>query len=231
MTEGGEAVQVGGSTGDPAVTPGPWPPDGCRGRSPSRARSEPGEPPVQVAVVDESGRLVGATEKGAVDPSTQSFDGRFGAYAEPGLPGRVHLAWVGGICDSQITVTVAADLGSITFDMGPPPANCDSIGVGRELVLDFDGSVDVPAIALIDVADGPAPVATSPAYELDCGPLGPDTCEQKAAAIVAANRDRIADQADRIDHVQRRQCGSYTVLFDDGTGVAANAIDCTRPVH
>src|SRR5215207_8885412 len=106
-----------------------------------------GAPPVQVAVLDQSGRLTGATEKGAVDPTTFSFDGRFGAYAEPGTPGRIHLVWIGGICDSRITVTVAAAVRSITFDMGPP-VDCDSVGVGRELVLDFDGSVDVPAIAL-----------------------------------------------------------------------------------
>jgi hypothetical protein len=223
MTQEGHAVPVGGSTGEPVPTPGPWPPVGATVialTSPVGA----GEPPVEVAVVDESGRLTGVAEKGTVDASTHYFDGRFGAFEEPGKPGRVHLQWVGGICDSRTTVTVAADLGSITFDMGPQPANCDSIGVGRELVLDFDGTVDVSAIELRDVADAPAPVATSPAYQLDCGPLGPDTCEQKAAAVVAANAT--GSPTKRLESITfTDECGSYTVLFDDGTGMTAS-IDC-----
>jgi hypothetical protein len=222
MTQEGEAVLVGGTQAGPVATPAPFPPD----NSVVIALTSPvgaGEPPVEVAVIDKSGRLVDVSEKGAVDPSTMSFDGRFGAYAEPGTPGRVHLTWVGGICDRYIAITVAADLGSITFDMGPQP-DCDSIGVGRELVLDFDGSVDVPAIELKDVADAPVPVATSPAYQLDCGPLGPDTCEQKAAAIVAANAT--GSPAKRLESITfTDECGSYTVLFDDGTGMTAS-IDC-----
>lgn len=153
MNPDGEAIQVGGTP--PTSTAGPWPPAGAIVIA-LTSQVGAGEP-VQVAVVDKSGRLVSVTEKGAVDPSTMSFDGPFGAYAEPGRPGRVHLQWGGGICDSRITVTVAADLGVITFDMGPQPANCDSMGVDRELVLDFDGTVHVPAIQLRDVADAPAP--------------------------------------------------------------------------
>jgi hypothetical protein len=185
-----------------------------------------GAPPVQVAVIDKSGRLVSVIEKGAVDPSTMSFDGRFGAYPESGTPGRVHLAWVGGICDSRVTVTVAADLGSITFDMGPQPANCDSIGVGRELVLDFDGTVDVPSIKLIDVADLLTPTAGARDYTLDCGPLGPDTCEQKAAAVVAANATGPPKRLESITFFD--ECGSYTVVFDDGSGMTA-INDCVQP--
>ncbi len=225
MNSEGEPIHVGGTTGDPEVTLGPWPPDGAviiALTSPVGAN----DPPVQVAVVDESGRLTGVAEKGAADPSTWRFDGRFGAYAEPGRPGRVHLAWVGGICDSRITVIVADDLGTITFDMGPQP-DCDSLGVGRELVLDFDGSVNVPAIEIRDVADALAPVATSPAYQLDCGPLGPDTCEQQAAALVAANVK--ASPTKRIVSITfTDECMSNTVIFDDGTGMTAS-IDCILP--
>lgn len=182
-----------------------------------------GAPRVRVAVIDESGRLTEAGEKGAVDPSTVSFDGRFGAYAEPGMPGRVHLEWIGGICDSHITVTVAADLSTITFDMGPQP-DCDSIGVGRELVLDFDGSVDVPSIKITDAADNPS---GSPAYDLDCGPLGPDTCHQKAAGVIAANAT--GSPAKRVASIAFiDECGSYTVLFDDGSGMTSS-VDCILP--
>lgn len=218
MTQENHAVQVGGSTGDPVATPGPWPPVGAV-VVPLTSPVGPNFPPAQVAVIDKSGRLVSVIEKDSVHYEAGPFDGRFGAFAEPGKPGRVHLAWVGGICDSHITVTVAADLGSITFDMGPQP-DCDSIGVGRELVLDFEGSVDVPAIELRDVDDAPVPVATSPAYDLDCGPLGPDTCEERAADVIAANPTKRVVSITFGD-----ECGSYTALFDDGTGTGAY-IDC-----
>jgi hypothetical protein len=182
-----------------------------------------GAPRVRVAVRDESGRLTGVGEKGTVDPSSISFDGRFAAYAEPGRPGRVHLTWVGGICDSNITVTIAADIRSITFDMGPQP-DCDSIGVGRELVLDFAGSVDVPGINIRDAAESPT---GSPAYELDCGPLGPDTCHQKAAGVIAANeKGSPTDRVVSITFID--ECGSYTVHFDSGSGMTAS-VDCVLP--
>jgi hypothetical protein len=222
MTPEGQAVLVGGSTGAPVATPGPWPPEGAV-IVPLTSEVGAGEPPVQAAVVDRSGRLVNVTEKGTIDPNTLSFEGRFGAYAEPGMPGRVHLAWVGGICDTRVMVTVAEDLGSITIDMGPQPANCDTIGIGRQLVLDFEGTVDVPGITLKDAADGPTPSEGSPAYDLDCGPLGPDTCEEKALAIVAANLPKRVVSITFSD-----ECGSYTVLFDDGTGMSAS-VDCILP--
>jgi hypothetical protein len=219
MTPEGDAVQVGGSTGGPVVSPGPWPPTGAV-VVPLTSPVGPNFPPAQVAVVDESGRLVSVTEKDSVTYTSMPFDGRFGAFGEPGKPGRVHLEWIGGLCDSQITVTVAADLSTITYDMGPQP-DCDSIGVGRELVLDFEGSVDVPGIDLRDAADNPK---GSPAYTLDCGPLGPDTCQQKAAGIIAANENGSAPN--RVVSITfKDECGSYTVFFDDGSGTAAS-VDC-----
>ena len=107
--------------------------------------------------------------------------------------------------------------------MGPQP-DCDSIGVGRELVLDFDGSVDVPSIEHHRRSGQPE---GSPAYDLDCGPLGPDACHQKAAGVIAANETgsptkRVASIA-FID-----ECGSYTVLFDDGSGMTSS-VDCVIP--
>ncbi|MFL5713452.1 MAG: hypothetical protein ACJ769_02205 [Chloroflexota bacterium] len=149
MNPAGEAILVGGTAPTPSASSGAvsWPP---RGAPVVVLTSEVGAggPPVRVAVVDQSGRLEKVAEKGAVDPSAMSFEGRFGAYAEPGTQGRVHLSWVGGICDSQITVTVSKDVDSISFDMGPQ-RDCDSVGVGRQLVLDFAGSVDVPAIDVV----------------------------------------------------------------------------------
>jgi hypothetical protein len=185
-----------------------------------------GAPPVRVSVVDQSGRLTAASETGTVDPSTFSFDGRFGAYAEPGLPGRVHIVWVGGMCDSEITVTIAPDLHAITYDMGPQP-DCDSLGVGRQLVLDFDGSIEVPAIAIIDVADQAAPTAGTRDYVLDCGSLGPDTCQDMANGIVADSEQ--GSPRKRVRSITFfDDCGSYTVIFDDGSGVTGN-FDCAPP--
>ncbi len=105
--------------------------------------------------------------------------------------------------------------------MGPQP-DCDSIGVGRELVLDFDGSVDVPSIELRDAADNPK---GSPAYDLDCGPLGPDDCHQKAAGSSPRTRPRPSESS---SIAFSDECGSYTVLFDDGTGMSAS-VDCVLP--
>jgi len=175
MNPNNEAVSVGGSPIPSGATPSakPWPPGVWLITLTSVVAA--GAPSAQVAVVDHSGRLVSVAEKGTVDPSTMTLAVPIGAYAEPGKPGRVHIAWTGGICDSQISVTVAADLKTITFDMGPQPP-CDSMGIGRELVLDFSGPVDVPAIVLSEATADP-PAAGERGYTLDCGPLGPDTCE------------------------------------------------------
>ena len=222
-----EAVSVGGSAAPsgPPPSAAPWPPAGATVVTlTSQVGAE--APPAQVAAVDESGRLTGVTEKGVIDPATVPFDGRFGAYAEPGKPGRVHLEWIGGICDKRITVTVAADLKAITFDMGPI-VDCDSIGIGRQLVLDFSGSVDVPAIALGDATAG-LPAASERGYTLDCGTLGPDTCETKAAAIVAAALKESPPKRVIAVRLSDDPCGSFTVDFDDGTS-RGTIIDCFIP--
>ena len=183
-----------------------------------------GAPRVQVAVIDASGRLTGASEKGAIDPSTVSFDGRFGAYAEPGRPGRVHLAWVGGICDSHITVTVAADL------------SIDHLrhGAAARLRLDRRRTRAGPRLRRFgrrtqhqrsrDAADNPR---GSPAYDLDCGPLGPDACNQKAADVLAANE--AGSPTTRVVFITFiDECGSYTVVFDNGSGMTSS-VDCVLP--
>jgi hypothetical protein len=227
MTAEGEAIHVGGSNGDAIVTPEPWPPEGA---VVVELTSEVGAgmPPVQVAVVDESGRLIGVSERGTVDPSDASIrtsGSLFDAYAEPGKPGRVHLTWIGGICDSHVTITVASDLRGMTDDIGTSRPDCDSVGVTREVVLDFAGSVDVSAIALSDAA-GPPP-SVDGHYALDCGPLGRGKCEQKAAAVVAANSP--GSSTKRIASIAfSDECGSYTMLFDDGSGMAAS-VDCVLP--
>jgi hypothetical protein len=149
MNPDGKAISVGGSPtpSGPLVSAAPWPPAGAAVVT-LTSQVGAGAPPVEVAVVDHSGRLVSVTEKGGVDPSTMLVAIPIGAYPEPGKPGRVHIVWTGGICDSQITLTIAADLKRATFDMGPQPL-CDTMGIDRELVLDFSGSVDVSAIEFV----------------------------------------------------------------------------------
>ena len=194
---------------------GPWPPaDALVLELPG---VDLGKPPVRVAIVDESGRFVSAM---AQDPVTITPEGRFGATAEPGKPGRVNLAWVGGVCDSQITITVAADLRSIAFDMGPQP-DCDSMGVGHQLTMYFTGTVDVPAIQVSEAGTTPtARPSQGIGYQLDCGPLGPDTCQTKAAQVIASTpTQRVVSLA------FSDECGSYRVTFDDGQWITGE-IDC-----
>ena len=191
MNPAGEAILVGGTPPTPgsSQSAGPWPPADALVLELAGGVG-PGKPPVRVAIVDRSGRFASAMEQ---DPPTITSDRRFAASAEPGKPGRVNLTWIGGICDSQVTVTIGSDLRSITFDMGPQP-DCNSMGVGHELVMYFTGTVDVPAIQVGEgtvapaPAPAPAPSATGgPGYALDCGPVARDACEPRAAEIVATN--------------------------------------------
>ena len=228
MNPNNEAVSVGRSAAPsgPPPSAAPWPPAGATVVT-LTSQVGAGAPPAQVAVVDESGRLSGATEKGAIDPATVPFEGRFGAYAEPGKPGRVHLEWIGGICDKQITVTVAADLKAITFDMGPI-VDCDTIGIGRELVLDFSGSVDVGAITFVRATAEGTPAATERAYSLSCASISQDTCEQRAAGIVADYLNASPPKRVIAVRLSDDPCGSFTVDFDDGTS-GGTIIDCFIP--
>ncbi len=147
MNADGDAVSVGGFVGG-APAHGGWVPAGAVVVT-LTSQVGAGLPPAQVAVVDHSGRLAGAREKGGPLPDLPSANDRgFYAFAEPGLPGRVHLTWAGGVCDNKVKITVRPEVASIVLDPGPQPT-CDSMGVLRELVLDFAGSVDVPAIKLV----------------------------------------------------------------------------------
>jgi hypothetical protein len=227
LTPEGDAVLVGGpatpslASLSPSPSAAPWPPAGATVIE-LTGEVGAGDQPIQVAVVDRSGRLAGVAEKGgAAAPDTLHVSDPW-AYAEPGKPGRVHIIWTGGGCDSHITVTVAADLRTIEFDMGPQPANCDSIGIGRQLVLDFSGSVEVTAIEFVRASVTPTPGARD--YNLDCGPIDRATCERKAEALVAANLK--GSPGKRVESITfSDSCGSYTMILDDGTGTTAS-IDC-----
>ena len=215
MNPEGQAILVGGTPPTSGVSPSasPWPPaDALVLDLPG---VDIGKPPVRVAIVDKSGRFVSAMEQ---DPATVTPEGRFGAYAEPGKPGRVNLAWIGGVCDSQVTITIGSDLRSISFDMGPQP-NCDSIGVGHELIMYFTGTVDVPAIQVGEGHVVPTPSAPQASARGRLRP-GCPTRAKRSGDIVDANPEK------RVVSIQfTDECGSYHVTFVDGNGVAA-IIDC-----
>ncbi len=221
MNPEGQAILVGGTppTSQASPSASAWPPAGATVLELAGGAGI-GRPPLRVAIVDRSGRFVSATEQ---DPPTITSDRRFAAAAEPGKPGRVNLTWIGGVCDSQVTVTIGSDLKSIAFDMGPQP-DCDSMAVGHELVMYFTGSVDVPAISVGEAtAAATPPPPQGPENVIDCGPLEPDTCDAKAHDIVAANPGKPIRTIRFTD-----ECGSYSATFDDGTGTGA-IIECVLP--
>lgn len=146
MRTDGAVVQVGGSLGSPPPAAS-WPPVGSSAVVQLRSPGGAYRPPVQVAVIDRSARLTRASEPASRVPAPDPGANGLAAYSEPGVPGGVHLVWLGTVCDSRITVTVAADLRSMTIDRGPQPG-CDLVSIGRELVLDFSGAVDASAIQL-----------------------------------------------------------------------------------
>ena len=217
MNPEGQAILVGGTppTSHASPSASAWPPAGATVLELAGGAGI-GSPPLRVAIVDRSGRFVSATEQ---DPPTITSDRRFAAAAEPGKPGRINLTWIGGVCDSQVTVTIGSHLQSITFDMGPQP-DCDSMAVGHELVMYFTSSVDVPANVGEATPEASPPPPQGTENVVDCGPLGPDTCDAKAHDIVDANPGKPILTIRFTD-----ECGSYTATYVDGNGVSA-IIDC-----
>lgn len=232
MNPEGEPILVGGEspTSEASISPGEWPPADALVVE-LVGGVDVSQPHVRVALVDQSGRLVSAVQQ---NPVAVPFEGRFGATAEPGKPGRVNLAWVGGTCDSQMTVTIAPDLGSISFDMGPQPV-CDSIGIERQLILYFSGAVDVPSIQLVNGSTGKSQPSSSaepvgstclrcPAFvrpDVTCGDLGPDTCNARVVEILEANNGRSVESITFTD-----ECGSYTATFRDHRDAIGSIVEC-----
>ena len=147
------------------------------------------------------------------------FDGRFGAFAEPGKPGRVHLAWVGGAGQPHHGDR-RRRLGSITFDMGPQP--CDSIGVGRELVLDFEGTVDVPASSS-GRGRFPDPGAGWPPMSSTAG-RWTGHLREKAPASSRPHRTK------RVLSISSPTCAGPTPFFDDGSGRRGSSTASLRAI-
>ena len=62
--------------------------------------------------------------------------------------GRYQLAWVGGQCAPDITITINAALSRVvvTNTVPPDPPTCGTIAQVYRLILDIDGPLDPPTV-------------------------------------------------------------------------------------
>ncbi|MBA3236492.1 MAG: hypothetical protein H0T59_10985 [Chloroflexi bacterium] len=222
MTADGDALPIGGSfvsPPEPSDVLAKWPPEGSIVLTLSNPVGT-ARPPVWVAVVDRSGRLIRAMERasGSADLDVQLDDQGSAAVVEPGHPNRVHLFWEGSICDTRIDIEIAPDLQTIAIRDTRP--GCDAIATGRELVLDFDEPVDVTATRI-----NRSTTFEERGYALDCGPLDRATCTERAADTVANYSVRYPLK--RIVSINfRGPCDDSDVTFNDGTVIASDT-SCT----
>lgn len=128
------------STAEPtpsASPPGTWPPDGA---------TMVYVPGVEIAVVDDSGHMLGARdatiEAAALPRDLASKPVHLAATT---TPGHLLLTWSGSGCDRRASVTIDAALGAISVERFEAPA-CEGDARTYGLILEFDGPVDVDAI-------------------------------------------------------------------------------------
>ncbi len=148
----GEVPPAGDHSGKPTPTPtpeptapawGPWPPDGAEVID---LPNENGNDPARVAVVDLSGALTEVRAPTAQDGHPEGPDEAF--FRDPSGDGRYRLRWGTTICDREMTVTIDAEVDRIVIDHAPRDG-CDSMGIGRELVLVFSRDVDPASVAYV----------------------------------------------------------------------------------
>lgn len=151
MNPRSRAIDVGGQPA-PSASSDVVPPEGVV-RVTLTSPVGSGRFPVTVTVIDLSGSLVRAFEKGTEHgPGADGFTSdpdSMEAFAEPGVVGGLHLVWVGSICDTEATVTVSATRDAINIDEGPRPP-CDAMAINREIVLVFDRAIDVSGLTLTE---------------------------------------------------------------------------------
>jgi hypothetical protein len=131
------------------------------------------------------------------------------ATGPDGLIGR-RLVWVVRVLETdKISTYLVVDGSDAIYEMNPDNR---AIQVGGTLP-----GPEATATATLPASPG--------SYTLDCGQLRPDTCETRAAAIVAENLAR--DPSKRVVSIvfSGGECGSYSVTFDDGTR-AITMFDC-----
>ncbi len=227
MTADGDALPLRGSfvsSPEPSEGPAAWPPEGSivlTLTSPVGAA----RPPVWVAILDRSGKLLGATEPdaGFADLDVQRDDQGSAIVVEPGQPTRVRLFWEGSVCDSRFDIEIAMDLA--TIDIHDTRQGCDAMAISRELVLDFDEPVDVTATRI-----NRSTTLEGQGYALDCGPLDQATCDDRAASLVANYADRYPSKV--IVFITFRglpTCIDSDVLFSDGTMIGSDRSCTVRP--
>ena len=191
----------------------------AHGSSSSRARSMPASRRSRSPSSTSPAVSTSVSEKGAVDPVDRvSSDGRFGAYAEPGIPGRVHLSWVGGDLRQP-------DHG---HRRARPAVDHLRHGAAAGLRLDRRRAPAGPRLRRLGRRAGhPGRRGNgehrrrrrrASSYALDCGPLGPDTCQAKAAR----DRRRDSTRSAIVSITFTDECGSYHGDLRRRDGVSAD---------
>jgi hypothetical protein len=105
---------------------------------------------MEITIVGVPGIVEGWRAAGDADLEAVTFDGNddsgIGRLTERDLV----LGWIGTVCDVKATLAVAPETLVIT---PAPREGCDSMGVGRGMVLTFADPVD-PAAITVHLEDG-----------------------------------------------------------------------------
>ena len=91
-------------------------------------------PTWSIAVNDTSGEVTNAS----MDPTPAFIDATGLPFNPPGSSDTVVIPWTGGACDRMTTFNISSRDGgglSVSYRIEVAPGNCDSIGVGHQLVL------------------------------------------------------------------------------------------------
>jgi len=152
-------------TRDPTPSWGPWPPENAF--SVLEFKDDMGRKAF-VAVVDESGLLEWVQE--GVPDSAIGGGATDGFFRDPSGAHRYRLRWTTTICDLQMTVSIGHDVARIIVEHAPRNG-CDTMAVGRELVLQFTEDVH-PADVELKVIEatllpGPPPEPTTTVVTLE----------------------------------------------------------------
>ena len=104
-------------------------------------------PEITIFIFDPTGLLTaarGATEQDEAPLIVTEVEPRIGGV--PDAPNDVRVLWGGGVCDTTYTVEITKDPdGGLHFDVSQGPqssSTCDSLGIGRGVVLTFKSPVD-----------------------------------------------------------------------------------------
>ena len=125
-------------------------------------RSESGGNAVELTVLDRSGTMAGVAQASRwPDGSDQR---PFALQIGPGSDTRsITVSWIGGLCDGQGTLELAADGRSMSLELGPPTQfSCRPMGVRFRVELRFPGVVDPTSFEGTQDGITPGPTPTAP---------------------------------------------------------------------